>query len=344
MVNAGGGGSGVDETEPPVPARAPPFKTAAIFGIKLAITAGCLWYVTRNINFGELSGVARSIDPIWVLCAALALMFQIPLAGLRLRGIVDGLAVPRERTAAGPMIAISMIGLFFAQILPNPGGDAMRTWLLTRLGRTWGRAVIAVLVDRAVGLAVLLVVILGALLIPSTLTELAGNRLLVLAAAGLAIVGGVIGFAVIPYLAPVLDRWRIARPAARVARAVHRVFYPITAGAPIIVVALVIHVLTIVAIWMLARGEGLDLPLPDAAVVFAMIVVLSLLPISISGWGVREVAVTALLQTYGASQAQGLFFSVSFGVLLIIASLPGAIVYALYTPKPVAAHEAVKSI
>lgn len=334
MTQTGGMPSG-DELEPPVPRRSSRLKTIALFALKLTITLGCLWYVTRNIKLDELGGLARSLDLAWTGCAVLAVMLQLPLAGLRLGGIVDALGVPRESTPRGPMIAISSIGLFFGQILPNPGGDAMRLWLLRRLGRTWGQAVTSVLIDRAVGVVVLLGLGFVTLLFPSTLTEITGNRLMLLATVGMTIAGGLAGFALIPYLAPILERSRITRPAAYLGRAIHRVFYPPSAGAPILAVALVIHMLTIVAIWSLARAEGLALPLVDAAVLFAMIAVLSLLPISISGWGVREVAVTALLQSYGVSQAQGLFFSVSFGILLIVAALPGAVVYAVYVPKPV---------
>jgi uncharacterized membrane protein YbhN (UPF0104 family) len=327
-----------DESVPPVPRRSSRMKTVGLLALKFTVTAGCLWYVTRNIKIDDIGGLARSLDPAWTICAVLAVMLQLPLAGLRLGGIVDGLGVPRESTPRGQMIANSSICLFFGQILPNPGGDAMRLWLLRRLGRTWGRAVTSVLIDRAVGVVVLLVLGFVTLLFPSPLMELTGNRHLVLATIGIMIVGGVVGFALIPQLAPILERSRITRPAAYLGRAIHRVFYPPSAGAPILTVALVIHILTILAIWSLARAEGLALPIVDAAVLFATIAVLSLLPISISGWGVRELAVTALLQSYGMSQAQGLFFSVSFGVLLIVAALPGAIVYAIYAPKPVEAR------
>ena len=48
-------------------------------------------------------------------------------------------------------------------------------------------------------------------------------------------------------------------------------------------------------------------------------------PISISGWGVREAAAIALLGMTGVDATSALLVSVMFGVLLMLATLPGAL-------------------
>jgi glycosyltransferase 2 family protein len=58
-----------------------------------------------------------------------------------------------------------------------------------------------------------------------------------------------------------------------------------------------------------------------------------LIPVSIGGWGVRELAVTSLLGSHGVPLERALFFSVCFGLTLLIAALPGAIVWAAYSPS-----------
>jgi hypothetical protein len=42
--------------------------------------------------------------------------------------------------------------------------------------------------------------------------------------------------------------------------------------------------------------------------------------------------VTTLLQSHGVAAEKALFFSVSFGLVLVLAALPGAVVWAVYTP------------
>lgn len=104
------------------------------------------------------------------------------------------------------------------------------------------------------------------------------------------------------------------------------------AGRQIIAIAAVVHVFSIIAVWSLGRAQGFDLSVIDSAVLFAVMVGVSLVPITIGGWGLRELAITSLLQAHGVSSEQALFFSVSFGLVVLAASSVGAIVWALYSP------------
>ena len=60
-----------------------------------------------------------------------------------------------------------------------------------------------------------------------------------------------------------------------------------------------IHALTIVVVWPVGRAQGLVLPVSDAAVLFTVIVGVALVPVSIGGWGLREVAVISVLGNHG---------------------------------------------
>ena len=87
-------------------------------------------------------------------------------------------------------------------------------------------------------------------------------------------------------------------------------------------------------IWSLGRGQGLVLPLSDAAVLFTVMIGVALVPISISGWGLRELAVISLLGNHGIAPERALLFSVCFGLVLAIGSLPGALAWLFYVFAP----------
>jgi hypothetical protein len=53
-------------------------------------------------------------------------------------------------------------------------------------------------------------------------------------------------------------------------------------------------------VWSLGRAQGLALPVTDAAVLFTVMVGVTIVPVSISGWGLRELAVVSLLADHGA--------------------------------------------
>jgi len=53
--------------------------------------------------------------------------------------------------------------------------------------------------------------------------------------------------------------------------------------------------------------------------------ILMILPISISGWGLRETTLSAVLALWGVPSGITVLASVSFGVIGLVICLPGAI-------------------
>jgi hypothetical protein len=55
--------------------------------------------------------------------------------------------------------------------------------------------------------------------------------------------------------------------------------------------------------------------------------VLSFIPVSIAGWGVREGAMVGLFSLIGADKTAVLMMSLLYGIMLIVVSLPGLVVF-----------------
>lgn len=310
--------------------RRPTAKTVALFILKSAISAACLAYIVHQIDFSTFVGSAANIDFRWVACTVTLLMLGIPLGGLRWAAVtetISGIAPP-----LGKMIAIIAIAMFFTQVLPL-AGDAIRISAMTLLGPRWRLAITSVVVDRGVGVFSLLAIAVVALLLPSALAALGGYRDLALGFFCALLVAGFAGVVLARYMIDRVTRWQPIHEIARIAIAFGRVMEP-PAGVRIFGVASITHAFTILSIWCLGRAQGLDLLLADATVLFVLMVGLTLLPISIGGWGLRELAVVTLLGDYGVPVEQALFFSVCFGLSLVAASLPGAIVAMCYAPVP----------
>ena len=196
----------------------------------------------------------------------------------------------------------------------------------------WRAALTSVMIDRAVGVAVLIAFAFVILLLPSALTALSGYRDLMLFVFGAALVFGALALFSTPRLAPLLQRWRYSYWIGTFAADAHRVLLgpraPIIFGA-----AALIHVLTILVIWLVGRAQGLALPVFDCAVLFTVMVGVALAPISVGGWGLRELAVVSLLGAHGLAPERALIFSVCFGLVAVIGVLPGLVVWLLY-PLP----------
>jgi uncharacterized membrane protein YbhN (UPF0104 family) len=313
-------------------AASPPRGRGAEIGIlaaKLLVTGVCFWYVSRQVQWNEALSVVPSLDFRWAAFAILVVVLQIPLVALRWLTILDALAARTESMTCKALTAITAIGVFFTQVLPNVAGDGMRIWLLRRLGGDWRNAITSVVIDRAVGVGLLVAFGFVILWLPSALGALGGYRDAFLVLYATLLAAGITGLVLAPYLVAVLRRWRYTRELGALAQATRRVLIG-PRGVAIIGIGCLVHVLTIVVVWSLGRAQGLALSVPDAAVLFTLIVGVSLVPISVGGWGLRELAVVSFLSQHGIAPERALLFSVCFGLAFVIGSLPGALVWAAY--------------
>ena len=165
-----------------------------------------------------------------------------------------------------------------------------------------------------------------------------GYRSAIIVAFGLISLGVVIVLAAVPRIAPVLARSRYTRWAGTVASACYTALVRSRSGLWIVALAFVVHTITILGIWCVGRSVGIVLPILDAAVLFVLMLGITLIPISIGGWGLREAAVVTLLGSHGVAPEAALSLSVTFGLVLIAGSLPGAIIWTIHSPGQRAAE------
>ena len=170
------------------------------------------------------------------------------------------------------------------------------------------------------------------LLFPSALTALAGYRLLALIMFAAVLASAIAALVFAPLYVPVLTRWRVTNLIGELIAASRRVLIRSPAAFPIVGIALGIHVLSIIGIWSLGGAFAMALSVVDASVLFTLMVAIAVLPISVGGWGLRELAVTTFLGAQGFPVQQAFLFSVTFGLILIAASIPGAFVLMFYSP------------
>jgi uncharacterized membrane protein YbhN (UPF0104 family) len=79
------------------------------------------------------------------------------------------------------------------------------------------------------------------------------------------------------------------------------------------------------AVWLVAGGLGIPVSLGDVAGATALTYFLTLLPISINGYGLREVGMLALYVQLGATAEQASALALITRAMLMIVSLPGAL-------------------
>ena len=296
------------------------------FAFKIAITFACFWYLLRHIDTAELQRTLPGIDMRWSMLAIALLVLQIPLVGLRWLLIAKILAMRGRQLTWVWMSVAAGIAQFFGQILPIVAGDGVRVWFLGRFSNNWRDATLSVLIDRCVGIGLLLVFTLVILLLPSSFGAFDQDRNTVLAALAVMLVVALTCLAVSARLGPKLTGWRYGRWIDRFFAGARAAVFG--SRSPIILsIGCTIHALTIAAVWSLGRAQGLPLSPADAAVLFAVMIGVALVPFTVGGWGLRELAMVSLFGNHGLTPERALVFSMYFGLASIAASLPGAVAW-----------------
>jgi uncharacterized membrane protein YbhN (UPF0104 family) len=111
-------------------------------------------------------------------------------------------------------------------------------------------------------------------------------------------------------------------------RAIHLTFLGI-----VFALAATTHLLNVLVFWMLGQGLGLTLTFDQWFIVVPTVLLISMLPISVGGWGVREGVMVVALHGLGVPSEEALLSSILFGLCVVIATLPGAIFW-IATRKP----------
>jgi glycosyltransferase 2 family protein len=276
----------------------------------------------RHVDLTELRHTSSDLDIRWAVLAVILLMLQIPLMALRWLDIVRVLQTGGKRLTYLWMIVAAAIGQFFGQILPLVAGDGVRIWLLARHENDWRDAAMSVVIDRCIGVGLLLAFAFAILFLPSSLGLFDGHRGEILVVIGAILFVAASGLVLGAAFAHRRRGGWIASFFTGAARAVFGPYCITILGA-----GCLIHLLTIAAVWSLGRAQGLILSPADAAILFAVMMGIALVPLSVGGWGLREFAMLSLFGNYGLTPERALLFSTYFGLACVIASLPGAVAW-----------------
>jgi glycosyltransferase 2 family protein len=260
------------------------------FALRLAVSAAVLAVILVRVPFNEVFARAFVASPLY-LAAALGLAAgAIVLVALRWRALAAslGLAIPRALA-----VRALFLGVFGGQVLPSAiGVDVVRGWLVSR---------------HTVG-------------VPHLVATLIGDRLVALFAACLLVLYSY------PRLGTAAALACGALLAALIVTMRRRVQVDLY-GLPVaLALALASHLLAVAIAMAAAHGYGVDASFALWIAVIPVALVVSAIPVSLNGWGLREATIVALAAPLGIAPADALLVSMTIGLLNALASLPGAIV------------------
>lgn len=310
-------------------------RSILVLAARISISVFLLYFALRGVDFSTIRlrfGQSSLVSIAgWMTAAVLTNVLQIVVSATRWHEISSRCDAPLPASRA---FRFCLIGSFFNQTLPSTiGGDAVRLWLLAKSGAGWRTASYSILVDRAVGLIALAIIVVFSLPWSYQLIGDANGRL-ALALVDLAAISAGAGFLLlgaIPFAW--LQRWWPTRHVHACSVIASRAIFERHSGPKIAVLSFAVHFLTVVTAWCTVRAISAPADFEQIFFLIPPIVLITMLPISIAGWGVREAAMIVAFGYAGLTQTDGLMVSILFGASYFIVGAIGGLVWILGTER-----------
>lgn len=300
-------------------------KSSLLVAFKIVVSALSLIVLMRSADLSSFTKIISGIDAASAIVAIGVFWIAQVISSLRCVYIADQLGGELKLSTS---VRAHFVGLWFNQVLPTSlGGDLFKVAIL-RQSLGIGVALRSVLLDRFSGLFILMLAIVitlplyahifhadqGSFLFGLTVLSISFLVATVLLAWVTTLVRGNL------YLTPLLskllgiisDIWLFRKD-----RSLWRQLWTST----------IVHLNGIAAYALLGSALGFNVDLLTYVLIVPLIFLVALLPISFAGWGVRELGAIWLLGLAGVSQEKALVLSVTYGLMLLPAGIPGLVMY-----------------
>lgn len=308
-------------------------KKALQTGLKFAISIALMVWILQGVDLTETLAIIGSANVLILLFAFLFKLLGYYISAVRWRILLRA----QGADATIPFLISSYwVGFFFNNILPSSiGGDVVRVYDSWRAGANRATALTIIFVDRFLGILALLMIVLAMLLIPNQLTA---NIPLT----GLGVFLGLVGTLALCWLIFVTPRtlsdwvsryqWKplqkINATLSKIATA-FEVFQQ-KKGSLIngLWLSLALQINVVIYHYIVAVALQLDVPFYSYFITIPIITLITTLPISINGIGVRENLFIFFFAMFGLPKTESLAYSLLLYGILLIQGLIGGLVYA----------------
>jgi len=299
--------------------------------LKAAIGIGLLAILFSTLDASKFVRTLSSVRLGFVVVALLVYIAGKILTAVRWALLARPLGFDRPMRQ---FIAFYYIGMFFNLFAPSTlGGDAGKIFYLAResgaAGRTEAaaRGLISILADRAIGMAVLVWIGAAALIAFPSFAALvpAPVRYATFVIAPIPLVA----YGLFPFLAHWLEK--IPHSLGRKLRDLGDAYWRCPGVlAQAVAISLVFHLMQIWIQILIAEALKFELPWSYAFVFFPLVDIVAMLPVSISGIGLREGSYLFFLGKLGIAADQAIACGIVWLAIVIASGLVGGLVFILY--------------
>jgi uncharacterized protein (TIRG00374 family) len=233
------------------------------------------------------------------------------------------------------LVGINFIGCFFNLFMPSSfGGDVARVTYLKKASVSWKDSASSVFLDRFLGLLSLLFLAFFSLMI-KIFAEKEDNSV-----AGMYMIIGVttvfLGWLLIMNLHRIIRKLfssksefmqRFLTKYETFSVSLNILNYPKKIIIKGFILSLIANILTIIAVHLIILSLGLEIGILPILITFPLVTVVSMIPVSIGGIGIREGAFVFFLSGYSVSSEDALALSLLYFSSIVFLGIIGGIIF-----------------
>ena len=301
--------------------------------LKTVVTALLFYFLFRKVDFSEFAATLRHARYDILIFSFCILWIGHYMCIFRWRMLMRPL-MPTLPLAN--LFGIYCIGLFFNLTFPTVvGGDVVKMYYAGKPSRRFAQSFAATFLDRDTGMLAMMIIAVTATMIHPV--NLAGVPVpfIIWSAFLVFIVANVIIFT--PRLhrifVDLLHRLRFNSLAGKI-DTISGVFQTIAGHRGVLVLALTISLfnqLFVIAVtWFTAIGLRIKVPFLYFLVFVPVITLISMIPISLNGMGLREYAYVALFSAIGVDRESSVALGLISSAIILLSAIPGGVVYIFF--------------
>lgn len=288
-----------------------------LFFLKIIFSSLALWWSLHQVDFEHLSIIFEEVPIVIYAYALLVMSLCVCLNGLRLYCIAQKMKL---KGSLKFLHQLTWSGTFFNQLLPSGiGGDAYRIYALAKKNSLLSSTA-AIIWDRILGISCMGIACIFMLFFMNIPTPL---KTIVTSVYSLLMIGIIALVMFIRF--PILQNYKIIKNLWNALEyGKNLVSNPLNAlGISSICSAFI----NFFAFYLLVVALKIPLNFWESSVLYTISLLVTLIPLSISGWGLRESFLTTYLIACGLPAEKGLVLGVLQGVLMLATGVIGAIFY-----------------
>ncbi len=286
---------------------------------KVMLLVVIFWFLLRGVDRAELENMLLAQEHSLLVEAGILLLVQVFAGAVRWQFVLRALGAHLSNFR---ILILYYISVFFNCCLPGTvGGDVVRVWQLKAEHIALPLAISSVVIDRMI--ALLALGVMGFVTMPILAGYIGVSAWVIMPICGA--FGGLILWCLFHLeKLPILQKIHLLEHLAQSFRLMFSRPKQAFIG---LIMAIMGHSCFCLCAYILATSLDTPITAAETFTLIPWVLLISIIPLSIGGWGLREGAMVAMLALAGIPKIAAITISVQIGLLLIIISLPAGVLW-----------------